>query len=204
MSGQRQFDTDAALDAAMRVFWRLGYEATTVHDLTAATRLGRGSLYGAFGNKEGLFLAVIDHYLERYRHRYIRALSEPDIEASVRAALHVVVDILDSDASQPGCLLVSAVENSEERAQRVHKRIRRAFADEERAFYDRFRRAQADGQISVAADPQALARFFAAQSRALALNARLNAHRAELLDILETSMLVLAPFLVASPADEMV
>ena len=59
---KRQFDEDTVLERATEVFWRRGFAATSVDDLVHATGLGRGSLYGAFGNKEALFIRVVDHY----------------------------------------------------------------------------------------------------------------------------------------------
>ena len=63
MTRPREFDTDAVLTEAMDVFWRWGYEATSVEDLTSATGLSRSSMYQAFGSKRGLFDRVLDRYL---------------------------------------------------------------------------------------------------------------------------------------------
>ena len=63
----RVFDADAALDAALAVFWRHGYEGASLTDLTAAMGINRPSLYAAFGNKESLFRRVMDRYAERGR-----------------------------------------------------------------------------------------------------------------------------------------
>ena len=62
MVGKRQFDEDVTIDRAVEVFWRQGYAATSIDDLVRATGLGRGSLYGAFGNKTEFFLRAIDQY----------------------------------------------------------------------------------------------------------------------------------------------
>ena len=65
MAGVKQFDRNDVLDHAMAVFWRNGYQATSIQDLVEATGINRGSLYTTFGDKRGLFLAVLDHYAER-------------------------------------------------------------------------------------------------------------------------------------------
>ncbi len=65
MARPRTFDADTALEAAMAAFWRLGYEAASVHDLTRATGLSRSSLYQAFGSKRELFDAAVAHYMDR-------------------------------------------------------------------------------------------------------------------------------------------
>ncbi|SNT55375.1 TetR/AcrR family transcriptional regulator, transcriptional repressor for nem operon [Asanoa hainanensis] len=64
MARTREFDLDTAVDAAMGVFRAKGYEGASMRDLAEATNLGSGSLYAAFGSKEGLYLAALD----RYRH----------------------------------------------------------------------------------------------------------------------------------------
>src|SRR5690348_16407227 len=58
----RAFDRKAALDAAMRLFWKKGYSATSIADLTAAMGIGSPSLYAAFGSKEQLYAEALDHY----------------------------------------------------------------------------------------------------------------------------------------------
>src|SRR5688500_20409695 len=58
----RSFDREAALDAAMEVFWRKGYEASSISDLTDAMGINPPSLYAAFGDKERLFMAAIERY----------------------------------------------------------------------------------------------------------------------------------------------
>ena len=188
MAGVRQFNTERVLDQVMRVFWRLGYEATSVQDLTDATGLGRGSLYGAFGSKEGLFLAVLEHYLGRSRQPWLDALDRPDLGAALRGAFGAILDVLTAGDAPPGCLLVVAAQDSEERAQRVRRRVVRAYADEERAFYDRLRRAQADGQLEAGADLRALARFLSAQTRAIGVTARLTSDPDVLRDIAELAL----------------
>ncbi|MEH6631434.1 MAG: TetR/AcrR family transcriptional regulator [Halopseudomonas aestusnigri] len=65
MARPRKFDTDTVLDAAMQVFWQKGYDGTTTDDLEAETGLKRGSIYNAFEDKRGLYLAVLDHYGRR-------------------------------------------------------------------------------------------------------------------------------------------
>ena len=71
----RAFDPDAALDRALEVFWRQGYEGTALTDLTAAMGISKPSLYAAFGNKEELFAAVIDRYISALPGKVVSMLS---------------------------------------------------------------------------------------------------------------------------------
>ncbi|MBW4706322.1 TetR/AcrR family transcriptional regulator [Roseobacter sp. YSTF-M11] len=195
MVGVKQFDINEALDRAMAVFWDLGYEATSVDDLTKATRVSRSSLYNTFGNKEDLFILVIDHYLEKSRPAFQAALDHADLYAAVLGALTVLKDRLMEKSSKAGCLLVLAAENSESRAPGIKRRVARAFADEDRAFYARFRQAQVDGQLAAAADAQVLARFFSAQGRAMGINARISGDPSVHDDVIKMSLEALRPYL---------
>ena len=75
MAGVKQFDQDVLLDQAMAVFWRNGYQGTSIQDLVEATGVNRGSLYATFGDKCGLFLAVLDHYGKRIGRPMMEALN---------------------------------------------------------------------------------------------------------------------------------
>jgi len=77
----RKFDADQALDAALTVFWRKGYEGASLQDLTAAMGISRPSLYAAFGNKESLFRRVLDRYAEGPAAHVGAALTQPTARA---------------------------------------------------------------------------------------------------------------------------
>ncbi|MEM9012469.1 MAG: TetR/AcrR family transcriptional regulator [Pseudomonadota bacterium] len=193
MVGVRKFDTEEVLERAMRTFWRYGFDATSIQDLTDATGLGRGSLYGAFQDKETLFLAAIDRYLRNSRTEWAATLSAPDIRDAIHGYLHQLIATLTSESAEAGCFLILASMSSEARSGKVRRRLQRAFAEEERALYDRLRSAEQAGDLPEGSDPQTLARFFVAQGRAIGVTARSNADPALLHDIAATSLTVLGP-----------
>src|SRR3977135_611968 len=78
MVGTRQFDEDAALEAALKTFWQNGFAATSMIDVAEATGVQRGSLYNAYGDKERLFLLAFERYAGRFLDSARRALSSPD------------------------------------------------------------------------------------------------------------------------------
>src|SRR4051794_27244234 len=88
----RAFDADAALVAALAVFWRNGYEGTSLTDLTAAMGINRPSLYAAFGNKEALFRRVMDRYAEQGRALVADCGAEPTARAFVERLLRGLTD----------------------------------------------------------------------------------------------------------------
>ena len=73
----REFNTDAALDKAVRLFWQRGYEATSMADLVAETGVAAASLYAAFDNKAGLFAAVIERYSATFSVHLYAPINDP-------------------------------------------------------------------------------------------------------------------------------
>src|ERR1700733_10256091 len=83
----RSFCTEKALDSAMQVFWRKGYEGTSMVDLTEAIGINSPSLYAAFGSKEGLFRAVLERYDARRKDLMDKVLAAPDAKSVARLFL---------------------------------------------------------------------------------------------------------------------
>src|SRR5260370_42100589 len=77
MAGVKQFDRNNVLDRAIALFWRRGYEATSIQDLVDATGINRGSLYSTFGDKQRFFLAVLDRYAEQFARPLMEQLTDP-------------------------------------------------------------------------------------------------------------------------------
>src|SRR5579862_671469 len=90
----RAFDLEKALHRAMQVFWRKGYEGTSLSDLTEALGINRPSLYAAFGNKEDLFRKVLDRYASGPAGYVRAALSAPTARAVVEQLLRGTADAL--------------------------------------------------------------------------------------------------------------
>jgi AcrR family transcriptional regulator len=107
MAGRKQFDVDEALQRAMLVFWRWGYSEASIDRLTEGTGLGRGSLYGTFGDKSALFRKSLLRYAEIYHPLYDQALSgpHPSPGAVMAAYLRVTLNRIADPAVPDGCLL---------------------------------------------------------------------------------------------------
>ncbi|MFH8980072.1 TetR/AcrR family transcriptional regulator [Streptomyces varsoviensis] len=114
MAGRKQFDTSAALDQAMRVFWQRGYADASLDALGSATGLGRGSLYGAFGNKDALFRQSLDRYASIYGARYEQALAAHPGEPvrAVEAFFDVILDRIADPSVPVGCLIAQSAAQS--------------------------------------------------------------------------------------------
>src|ERR1700743_3522276 len=100
----REFDLDQALERALDLFWRRGYEGTSMSDLTDALGITRASLYAAFGSKEGLFQRVMDRYEARSGAYRAAAEVAPTALEAVRLLVTGPVDLHGDKKNPPGCL----------------------------------------------------------------------------------------------------
>jgi AcrR family transcriptional regulator len=178
----RSFCVDQAADRAMTVFWRKGYEGASLSDLTAAMGINAPSLYAAFGSKEGLFRAVLERYDERRSGFMENVLSAPDAKSVARNYLEGVAAFAadTSGLNPPGCLLVQSGSCAD---QTIPEEVARHRADKEAALRERFHRARDEGDLPQDADPATLARYLAAVSNGISMQAAAGATAEQLLDI---------------------
>ena len=100
MARPREFDLDNTLERAMQAFWAKGYEATSLDDLCSATKLGRSSLYAAFGDKRNLYLHVLDRYESAAVGRILSAVAQ---SKSPLKGIRIFVDhIIENIVAGPG------------------------------------------------------------------------------------------------------
>src|ERR1700726_3896377 len=102
----REFDADKALEAALKVFCRKGFEGASLPDLTRAMGINRPSLYAAFGNKEGLFRKALDRYVEGPASYVSKALAAPTARAAAEGLLFGASAALTDPRTPVGCLAV--------------------------------------------------------------------------------------------------
>ena len=103
----RKFDADASLSAALRLFWRQGYEASSLNELTETMGISRSSLYASFGNKHDVLLAAIELYVKEALADLTRIVdSTADPRVAVRSML---VRLAEPDGGERGCFLVNCI-----------------------------------------------------------------------------------------------
>src|SRR5262245_8015805 len=100
----REFDTEKALDAALEVFWRKGYEGASLPDLTEAMGINRPSLYAAFGCKEELFRKVVARYIKGPASYVRKALAEPSVRVVAERLLLRAIRVVTDPKYPRGCL----------------------------------------------------------------------------------------------------
>lgn len=184
----REFDTGKALDRAMEVFWRKGYEGASLTDLTRAMGITRPSLYAAFGNKESLFLAALDRYAEGPAHYYSDALAAPTARAVVERLLRGAADLNAGPGNPGGCLIVQGALACGDDAAPMREALSARRAKGEAAIRNRFERAKAEGDLPADSDPAELARYVATVLYGMAVQAAGGASRKQLRQVAETAL----------------
>jgi AcrR family transcriptional regulator len=176
----RAFDVDEALDRALEVFWRQGYEGTALSDLTAAMGINRPSLYATFGNKEALFHKVLDRYADGPGAFAARALGLPRAREVAEALVYGAIELTAGPDTPHGCINVRTAQACGPDAEPVrHEAMTRRGADHA-ALRNRLRRAQAEGDLPPGADPDDLAQFVTTLMDGIAVQASGGASRAQL------------------------
>lgn len=172
MGRHREFDLDTALEAALAVFWRKGFEGASYTDLTQATKVERPGLYAAFGNKEALFLKVLDRYFERYWAYVPAALEQASSYEVARDVLAGAVDLTTRYPDRTGCLGINAALAVSDAAEPVRIALVEARASGEKSLRERFDRARLEGDLPKTADPAVLAAYLLAVVHGISVQAK--------------------------------
>lgn len=155
----RTFDTEEALDSALRLFWRHGYEGTSISTLSSAMRINIPSLYAAFGNKEALFRKVVERYLQRHAIYIRHALAEPTARQAAEKLFKGAIDMVCEHGNPPGCLVVQGALVSDPMIDAIRLELAERRAQAESLIRGRFERALQEGDLPPGTDVAKLARF---------------------------------------------
>jgi TetR/AcrR family transcriptional repressor of nem operon len=159
MPRPRTFDESDVVAAARDEFWLRGYAATSIDDLTAATGLGKGSLYGAFGDKHGLYLRTLDDYIGSALDRIRAQLRDSRCSAYDRLARHIrnQAKEIAADTSRRGCMMAKSAAELSATDDSVKRAVETAYAAWTSELADCITEAQRDGAIDKKLNPHALA-----------------------------------------------
>jgi AcrR family transcriptional regulator len=193
------FDRDAALRAAMLLFWRHGYETTSVADLVAAMGVTPPSLYGAFGDKRRLFLDAMRLYAGDPEDTE-RAIAEaPSAREAARRLLHASAVKFTGEDTPPGCLLASATASGSAASADVQAAVAAVRRGTEAALRDRIERDVAESALPEETHAVALAAMTMAVMQGLSTLARDGAGRGKLLAVAEAALAAWPPTPPAPP-----
>jgi AcrR family transcriptional regulator len=185
----REFDREAALEAAMRLFWRKGYSGASMNDLCDAMGIRSPSLYAAFGSKEALYVEAFEYYVHHWGPPIWDRLGEgATARAGIESMLLAAARRLPRSRGAPaGCMAALAATGDEMPASitTIVKRIRLDMLNNLRS---RLRAAAAEGELAPGADPERLARLYLGVYQGMAIQARDGAGSADLRAVAEAAM----------------
>ncbi|VWB53698.1 TetR family transcriptional regulator [Burkholderia aenigmatica] len=177
----RSFDKEAALERAMEVFWRLGYEGASMTDLTAAMGIASPSLYAAFGSKEALFRQALEHYgATEGREIWGGVEQAGSAHDAVRNYLMDTARVFTRRSKPAGCLIVLSALHPAEHSDTVRQTL---IAMRERTvenLRERLAQGVATGEIAAQANLDAIARYYVTVQQGMSIQARDGASRRDL------------------------
>lgn len=190
MVGKKSFRPEDALDRAVRAFWQGGYAGTSLQDVTAATGLGKGSLYATFGDKQQLFLACLDRYAVTVAARLLAALhlhpAEP--RAALAAMYQAILTRLADPAEPPGCLISDTAAECAALPVRVQEAVRTQLDGQVAAVAAVLVTGRDRGALPPDADVRGLADHAVAVAQALAVLHRAGTPLDRLRGIVDTEL----------------
>lgn len=183
----RSFDRDKALGRAMHVFWKQGYEATSVNDLTRAMHINPPSLYAAFGDKEHLYLEA----LERYQRSRLESVTkwldeEPTAKAAVARLLTEAAGLLVRSGAPRGSMLVLSAMNCADAS--LQSRLAQRRASGRTILKARIDRGAREGELPPGTDTATVTDFYMTVFQGMSVQARDGATRKSLLATGEAAM----------------
>lgn len=161
MARTKEFDPDVALQSALELFWRRGYEATSMADLVEHLGIGRASIYATFGGKRELYLKAMDRYAELRDPLLLAELSQP---GPALPAVRAVVRRFAAEAASPergrhGCFVTNTAAELAPHDAAAARRVEISWDRVETPLHSALVRAQAQGELPEGRDPRALARM---------------------------------------------
>jgi TetR/AcrR family transcriptional regulator, copper-responsive repressor len=169
----RQFDREAALDTAMRLFWRRGFEAVSVLDLSGAIGINPPSLYAAFGDKKQLFRQTVRHYQGGPGGFSGPALSEKlTARGAVESLLQAAADAYTDPACPPGCMVTHAGVNCTAQSDDIATELAEIRNSLQAAIARRIAEGQREGDVPGSVNPADLGAYFSAVLQGMSTHAR--------------------------------
>ncbi len=190
----KRFDPELALEQARDVFWRLGYDGTSLNELESALGIGRKSLYDTFGSKRELYLRSLEHYTDTVIQRICGGLDDP--RNAPLQNLERVLGRLQQHHGSPdslGCLLGVAMAQTDSDDPELTALLRGYLRRLERAFQRTVEAAQSEGTVDASASARDVARQLVALTQGMALLGRVSDTRTQQRSIVRAALHGLRP-----------
>lgn len=187
----REFDLDAAVDVALRVFWEKGYEGASLPDLTDAMGISRPSLYAAFGSKQELFRLALKRYHEGPAFYHREALAKKSAREVAEGLLYGAADLLSDPKNPRGCLIVQGVMACGPDSECLRNEVAKKRNEGEKQIRQRFQRAIREGDLPTDTNANELAKYIATVIYGMAIQSGSGATRADLRSVASKALQVL-------------
>lgn len=183
----RQFEHGSALDAALKTFWTKGYAGASLDDLTTAMDLNKPSVYAAFGNKEALYAAAVDHYVATLGKSFLEPLAtKVRLADGLEGFYAAVIDCVTGRHGPHGCIVACTLPAEAESSPAAREQLAGVLATIDEALAARFAAARASGELPAGSDPKALAQLATNAMLGISIRARGGASRRELTKLART------------------
>jgi TetR/AcrR family transcriptional repressor of nem operon len=191
MARPREFDEEAVLEKAAELFWKKGFERTSIADLVEHTNVHRGSLYDTFGDKNQLFLACLDRFRQHHYESVFGMLDEPGNPKEIlNRFFEDIIDraMQENEEVRYGCLMTNTAMDRGGVDSNITSRIEAFTLDIETTFYNFLLRAQKSGHIKSKHSLRELARFLVNTRQGLIVMAKTATDRKVLQDICKVAL----------------
>ncbi|MFD5437312.1 TetR/AcrR family transcriptional regulator [Kitasatospora sp. NPDC127067] len=159
MARTKEFDPDAALQAALELFWQRGYEATSMADLVERLGIARASIYATFGSKRELYLRALERYCEQSDSARLLDLSRPGPALPAVRALVRRYAVTDEEEGRRGCFVTNTAVELAPHDPVASRRVEASLDRLETLLTAALARAAAQGELPAGRDPRTLARM---------------------------------------------
>ncbi|MDU1573603.1 MAG: TetR/AcrR family transcriptional regulator [Pantoea sp.] len=186
----KTFDRDAALDKALTLFWTHGYEGTSLSDLVAATGAKAPTLYAEFENKEGLFRAAMERYIERFSAERNAALQDESksVAEAIEGWFRATAACFTNCDTPAGCFFICTSTALSSSSSEIAHMLRQQHDAQQQTLLDFLTARQQRGDIPAQVDILSLARYLACMLQGMSVRAREGAPKVDLDNIIDTLM----------------
>jgi len=174
------FDKDAALEAAMLLFWERGYEGTSMADLTQAMGLNPSSIYAAFGDKHALFSLAVERYMKTRAQYATKALEAPTLKRVIRALFDNTIAFLTTPGHPPTCMTLAGAVGCSLDASPARDLMTAIRKQNQVALKERLLKARKSGELSKEINVDDYARYLSTIVAGLSIQAANGSTKTEL------------------------
>ncbi|EFM08783.1 transcriptional regulator, TetR family [Paenibacillus curdlanolyticus YK9] len=188
----KEFEPSAALEKALRLFWRKGYERTSINDLVLEMGINRGSIYDTFGDKHSLYLQCLARYSDTYISQTLGVLARQlPVIATLERLFSNVAELVHEDGCNWGCFMTNTSTELALHDAKVADLVTQNFERLEQAFAQFIEQGIHSGELRSDLDPQALGRYFTNAFSGLATLAKTNLPAPFFKDVVQSTLSIL-------------